>query len=196
MKTIRELFGGLGNQMFQHAYIFAQMRRGEIPDIYLQNEEYFEDYKDEIKALYKAGTEKSDYISLHIRRGDYVGNPFYVDLCATDYYDKAIAMFPNEKFLVFCADRQPISNDGWDRLWAIEYLKKKLPEDRFDLFEGENEIEDMNAMAGCKARIGANSSFSWWACYLGEGKNVMPSVKNWYTDGVERTKCPSDWIRI
>lgn len=189
----RKIFGGLGNCMFQGAYILSQMHKGEIPDIYLQDEKYFFPIRYEIKALYGQGIIPSDYISLHIRRGDYVNNRFYVDLTETDYYDKAIAKFPNEKFLVFCADRQEGSDDKKDQEWVMKWLKEKYG-DRFILNQGENEIEDLNRMAGCRGHIGANSSFSYWGCYLGEGKKVMP--KEWFTDGVERTKLLDEWIVI
>ena len=100
----RKLFGGLGNRLFQMAYIIAQEQRGFIPDIYLQDEMYFFNAKKEIKQMFGQGIEKTDRVSLHVRRGDYINNSYYVDLCKTDYYEKAIAEFPNEKFLVFCKD--------------------------------------------------------------------------------------------
>jgi len=179
MKKIRQLFGGLGNSMFQYAYIYSQFKKGLIPDIYLQDFNYFEDYKDEIKALYgdKIHAGGIDMVSLHIRRGDYVGNPFYVDLSTTDYYDKAIAEFPDESFLVFCADRQ--GNDEADRKWCENFLNEKGID--FEIAQGKTEIDDMNLMASCKAHIMANSSFSWWASYLGGGKTVAP--KKWFADG-------------
>lgn len=197
MITPRKLFGGLGNTMFQMAYIYAQMKRGEIPDIYLQDEKYFEDYKEEIKKWYGDDIVKSEYVSLHIRRGDYKDNSFYTDLTQTDYYDKAIAEFPNDKFLVFCADRQG-SDDTLDQEWVMNWLEAKYSK-RCILFKGFTEIDDMNAMMGCKSQICANSSFSFWAAYLNPNPNkkvVAPSVENWYNDGIERTKCPSEWIRI
>lgn len=193
MRTPRNLFGGLGNQMFQMAYIYAQVRKGEIPDIYLQDEKYFENCKDEIKALYGDNLVHSDYVSLHVRRGDYVNNPFYVDLTQTDYYDKAIAEFPDEKFLVFCADRQAGSDDVADQEWVMNWLQAKYG-DRFKLHQGFTEVDDMNAMAGCAGHIGANSSFSWWACYLGEGKVVMP--KEWFRDGVSRITLLDKWVKL
>ena len=54
-----------------------------------------------------------DKVSIHVRRGgnwsnpnepNYKDNPFYVNLSQTDYYEKAIAMFPVDKFLVFSDD--------------------------------------------------------------------------------------------
>lgn len=193
MKIPRKLFGGLGNTMFQQAYIYAQHRRGILPDIYLQDEKYFEEFKGEIKERYGTNLIPSKYVSLHVRRGDYVNNNFYVDLTKTDYYDKAIAMFSDETFLVFCADRQDGSDDIHDQAWVMNWLETKYGK-RFKLFQGFTEIDDMNAMAGCKAHIGANSSFSWWGSYIGEGKVVMP--KQWFTDGVERIKLLDSWLKI
>jgi hypothetical protein len=190
MKKVRDLFGGLGNQMFQHAYIYAQMKKGYVPDIYLQDESFFQEYKDDVKAIYAIGIQSINKISLHVRRGDYIDNPFYVDLNATDYYDRAMKLFPGEKFLVFCADRQQGSDDIGD----MEWCKERFQGPQFEFFQGKDEIEDMNMMASCKGHIMANSSFSWWASYLGGGKVVAP--KQWFSDGVERIRLPNEWIVI
>lgn len=187
--------GGLGNRMFQFAYIYAQYRRGIIPDVYVQDFEYFKEFKEAIRKMYQEGIGKrKEMIALHIRRGDYVSNPFYVDLTATGYYDKALAQFPNEKFLVFYRDRQG-TNDYQDREWVNEWLTKKGI--KYEIWEGQGEVDDLNAMASCKGQIGANSSFSIWAAFLNpneDKKIVMP--KQYYADGVERTKYPTDegWI--
>ena len=190
MIKLRKLFGGLGNQMFQMAYVYAQMKRGEIPDLYIQDESYWAEYKDDIKAMYGIGIGHTDKISIHIRRGDYINNPMYVDLCKTDYYKKAMALFPKDDFLVFCADRQEGSNDVDDMDWCKEFFQG----DRFEFFQGKNEIEDMNKMASCKGHIMANSSFSWWASYLGGGKVVAPL--KWFKDGVQRITLLESWIKI
>ena len=193
MKKIRTYTGGLGNQMFQYAYLLSLVKKGDIPNIYLQDEKYFEDVKDEVWLAFKQGANfVYDKISLHVRRGDYINNPFYVDLTKTDYYERAIELFPNEKFVVFCADRQEGSDDKSDMEWCKEHFKG----DRFEFFQGKDEVEDMNAMIGCKGHIMANSSFSWWASYIGRGKTVAPSPEKWYTDGRERTICLKEWIKI
>ena len=192
MKNIRTYMGGLGNNLFQFAYLRSQVREGNLPDIYLQDYKYFDKYKQELIDILSVDIVKSDYVSLHIRRGDYVNNKFYVNLTKTDYYDKAIAEFPNEKFMIFCADRQEGSNDVSDKLWCYEWARKKGI--KFELWNGKNEVEDMNAMIGCKGKIMANSSFSWWGAYLGEGKVVAP--KNWFSDGVERVKLLDEWIKL
>lgn len=197
MKPIRDYFGGFGNSLFQYSYIYAQARDGNIPDIYIQDFKYFEKYKEEIRAIFREEVpERKDMVALHIRRGDYVNNSFYVDLTKTDYYERAIAMFPNEKFLVFCADRQPISDDVGDREWVKEYLDSKGID--WEFWNGKDEIEDINAMASCKSHIQANSTFSTWAGFINPYKEKIIAPILYYTDGVERTVRPKDegWIFI
>lgn len=188
----REIFGGLGNRMFQHSYIYAQARSGKIPDIYLQNESYFAPYKDEIRKIFGQELDKIDMVSLHVRRGDYNNNPFYVNLQNTDYYDDAIALFPGEKFLVFCADRQEGSDDKAD----MEWCKQRFQGKQFEFYQGVSEIDDFNAQASCKAHIMANSSFSWWAAYVSGNKTVCPTDDKWFSDGQMRISIPNQWIRI
>lgn len=193
----RKIWGGLGNRLFQGAYLLAQQAKGEIPDIYLQDVKYFENIKDQIIEIYSQGIEKSDYVSLHIRRGDYNFNSFYTNLCETSYYDEAIKLFPNEKFIIFCADRQNEETDVNDRLWCIEWAKSKGID--FTMRYHSNEVEDLNVMAGCKSNILANSSFSFWAGFLNPNPQkivVAPSKERWYADKIERTVCPEEWVRL
>lgn len=176
----RKLFGGLGNRLFQMAYIYAQARKGEIPDIYIQDEKYFAPYQEEVRALYSEGIESIDMVSIHVRRGDYVNNPFYVDLSETAYYEEAMAHFPGEKFLVFSDD--------------IEWCIRQEVFYGCSFSENKTEIEDLNLMAGCKAHIIANSSFSWWAAFISGKKTIAPT--KWFTDGLQRITLPASWIQI
>lgn len=190
MIDLRTHFGGLGNRLFQYAHIYAQARKGEIPDIYLQDEKYFEPYGGELRQILAEGLTPVDMVSLHVRRGDYVNNPFYVDLTETDYYDKAIAQFPGAKFLVFCADRQAGSDDDADMEWCKARFKGR----EFRFYQGKNELEDWNAMSSCKAHIIANSSFSWWAAYVSGNPTVAP--KRWFADGIKRISIPETWTTL
>lgn len=181
MIPITKLTGRLGNQMFQFAYIFAHMKQGIVDDIYVQDPYYFDEFRNEIRQLYGDGIGKIDKVAIHVRRGDYVKNHFYVDLSKTDYYERAIAEFPGEKFLVFSDD--------------IDFCKNYFIGDEYE-FNDDNEVEAMNKMASCKGVIMANSSFSFWGAYLSNGKVVAPSKELWYSDGIERTKCPDSWLRL
>lgn len=179
----------MGNQMFQYAFLYALYLDGKIPNIYLQDEKYFFRHRNKIKELYNGDIGSLNKISIHVRLGKnpavptepaYVDNPFYNSLTKTDYYKKAMELFPSEKFLVFSDD--------------IEQCKKMPVFKNCEFMEGGTELEDFNTMASCKGHIIANSSFSWWAAYVGGGKTVAPS--NWYADGRDRTVIPSSWIRI
>lgn len=180
MVPITKYTGRLGNQMFQHAYLYAQMRKGVIPDIYLQDEKYFKEYAHEIRQMYGVGRTNLDQVSIHVRRGDYVNNKFYVDLTKTDYYIRAMEQFPDSEFLVFSDD--------------IEWCKNERIFEGCEFSEGKSEVEDMTLMSSCKGHIIANSSFSWWAAYISGNKTVAP--KQWHPDGVERTIIPNQWIQI
>jgi hypothetical protein len=196
MKSVRETIGGLGNLMFKNAYLWAQMRDGHIPDIYVQSEKYWSKYKDEIRTLYGRGIGRDERVALHIRRGDYLKvSQFHINLWDTPYYKEAIQHFPNEKFLVFCKDNQSDAQDQDDREWCERNLP--LLGIDFELHTHGSETDDLNAMASCKGIIGANSSFSWWAAYLNphqDRKVVFP--KDWFVDGTQRTDLLEEWIKI
>lgn len=186
----KSIFGRLGNQMFQYAYIYSQMKRGDIPDIYIQNNMYFDEYKDDILQLFGGGIGYPlDMVGIHIRRAGnplntdepkYSLNPFYVNLMNTPYYTDAMSLFRKDNFIVFSDD--------------IKWCKTQPIFEGCEFSEGRTELEDMNLLASCKGIITANSSFSWWSAYLSNAKVIAP--KRWYSDGVERTFCPKEWIRI
>lgn len=196
MIPLEKITGRLGNKLFQFAYIYSQFKEGNIPDFYLQSPKYFEKYEKEIKEMFSEGIGYLDYVSIHVRIGKnpinpdepaYSDNPFYVNLLKTDYYEKAIAMFPNDNFLVFTDDPEILK--------TLDLFKGE----RFQIMDKGGEIEDFNLMSSCKSHIIANSSYSFWSAFLSPnlGKTVVaPSVKNWYSDGTERTVCPKIWIRI
>ena len=185
--------GRLGNRLFQTAYLYAQVRRGQISDWYLQDPKFFDDYKDEIKELFSDGIGYLSQVGVHIRRAGnpvnpdepkYSENPFYVDLTSTDYYERAMALFPDEKFLVFSDDPE----------WCTEKFKDNSD---VQVMEKGNEVDDFNLLASCKDIIIANSSFSYWAAYLcpNESKRII-APKQWHTDGIQRTVLPKEWETI
>ena len=193
MINIHALSGRMGNEMFRHAYLYAQFRDGVIPDVYLQDFKYFDKYANEIKEIFGQGIGYLTQVGVHVRRGTnptnlnepkYIENPFYFNLCDTDYYEKAMAMFPNEKFLVFSDEPE----------WCKEKFKDNQD---VQVMDKENDIDDFNLLASCKHQIIANSSFSWWAAYLNpnESKKIIAPAR-WYTDDVQRTVLPKEWIQI
>ena len=176
-----KLSGRLGNQMFQYAYLKAKELDGEIEDVYVQDPKYFDKYRHHIKGIFGQDIVHIDQVAIHVRRGDYVDNPFYVNLFETGYYERAMDEFYKKDFIVFSDD--------------IEWCKKQNIFKGCEFSEGNDEITDLNLMAGCNGLIMANSSFSWWAAYLGAGNQYKKVIapKEWYTDGIERTKLLPIW---
>ena len=195
MKTTRQEIGGLGNLLFKEAYIWGQFRDGNIPDIYVQSPKYWLKYKDEIRNRFGSGIGYIDKVALHIRRGDYLKvSQFHTNLWDMDYYKEAVKLFPNEKFLVFCKDNQSEAQDQNDQEWCQDNLPF-LGID-FELYKHGEETNDLNAMASCKAIIGDNSSFSWFAAFLGGKKAIFPKEEKWFVDGQKRTELLPEWVKL
>lgn len=168
-----------------------------------QSEKYFENAKDEVRKWINLPFVEGyrDYVSIHVRRGDYVQHSGSFPPVTLSYIDKAIATNHHEtglaKFIVFSDDVQ----------WCKEELKKsRYNEWEFIYSEGRNEWEDLSLMASCGHNIIANSSFSWWGAWLNTNPNkivISPSCKrgNWF--GMEagvKHDCvdliPKEWIQI
>lgn len=193
MITPEVLTGRLGNKMFQISYLYARVKDGTIPDWYLQSPEYFKGYEEEIKQLFGQGIGYLTQVGVHIRRAanptsptepKYSENPFYVNLCETDYYERAMALFPEDDFLVFSDDPE----------WCREKFKDNP---RVQVMDKGDDVDDFNLLASCKDIIMANSSWSWWAAYLcpNEAKRIIAPLK-WFSDGINRVGFPKTWQRI
>ena len=188
------LFGRLGNRMFQMAYIYSQMKKKKIDDIFIQDPKHFIKYKDEIKKLFSEGIGLLPYTAIHLRVGKnplnpaepkYSENPFYTSMIKTGYYIKALEHIPHGKCIIFSDD--------------IAVAKTYFEGDRFAFDESETDIEALNKMASCQNLIGTNSSFSWWAGFLNphiDAKIIFPKEESWFADGVVRTKLMPEWLTI
>lgn len=190
MISPQKIFGRLGNSLFQYAYIYAQVREGNIPDIYLQDPKYFDKYRDEIRQMFRPERNEIDMVAIHVRRAGnpinpdepkYSENPFYVNLFETGYYEKAMLEFPDSDFLIFSDD--------------IEWCKNQPLFAGCEFSEGRTELEDMELMSQCKGIVMANSSFSFWGAFLSNAEKIV-APKEWYSDGIIRTKLLPEWKQI
>lgn len=105
------------------------------------------------------------YVSIHVRRGDYLRLPHRHPFVGEKYLREAVVRFPNAKFLVFSDD--------------ITWCKRFFKGPRYHFAEGNSVMADLYLMTQCRGgHICSNSTFSWWGAYLGEGKTIFPSM--WY----------------
>lgn len=191
-----------GNQEFFDAKIYMKDENKKYYILgYFQDEKYFEKYKEEIKnifscpdflkdAILKKYGNLFDYVSIHVRRGDYVdiGN-----LVPDDYYEKAYHyFFEGRKCIIFSDDIE----------WCKE--KIKIPNAIFcDCDEKYNPVLfDLYAGSFCRDHIITNSTFAWWQAYLGEygGNSLVVSPSNWYIcdywKDIKANIVPDRWIKF
>jgi hypothetical protein len=159
---------------------------------YWQSERYFVDIADAIRTEFtlrqplagaNAGlleqARSGNSVGLHVRRGDFVSldNAAQMHgLCSLDYYRCAIALLrarcANCRFLVFSDDPA----------WA----RAELPLDASAVFVSGNDASperDLALMRACKHHIIANSSFSWWAAWLGYSpQQIVIAPTPWYAN--------------
>lgn len=163
----------------------------EIPDLgpdvtlfgFFQSWKYFENAQDEVRHAFKLKyyQEYRDYVSIHVRRGDYVkyANSFppinmdYVNLAYSRILTQTGRRSIDFKCVVFSDDIE----------WCKKEFSNTLIETTFS--EGRNEFEDLSLMASCAHHIIANSTFSWWASYLSHNPEaivISPSCErgNWF----------------
>jgi hypothetical protein len=119
---------------------------------------------------------RAELVCIHVRRGDYLMNiKGLSSACPLSYYTKALdflcSRVKNPVFVVFSDD--------------INWVMKNLPIPGRayypELIRPCNSVVSMGLMMQCNHFIISNSTFSWWAAWLGETDSSI-------------TVCPSPWI--
>ena len=169
---------------------------------YWQSEKYFKDIRKKLLKLYsfknlepnllKFGNYiRNKYISVHVRRGDYLKYDLFHTF-QIDYYYKAMEyvsrIMPGVPFVFFSNDME------WVK---YHFNKTNIIICEAKLFEHYEDWYDMYFMTLCRGNIIANSSFSWWGAWL--NKNTAPVVlaPNKWFNGLETPDIWCDnWIRI
>lgn len=146
-----------------------------------------------VNEYYLGLINKTDSVSLHIRRGDFlIGNNInlFGNICSIEYYNKAILdsqkLIDNPHYFIF-------SND-------MEWVKSNIVLENVTYVEGNkgaNSWIDLYLMTRCKNNIIANSSYSWWGAWL--NSNTMKIVicpSKFSNNDINSDVYPVDWIKI
>ena len=110
-----------------------------------------------------------EFVSIHLRKGDYAGLQQFHPVMDADYYFNAMTHFMdgNYCFLVFSDD--------------IEYAKELFgDQENIVYMEGNEPDVDMCMMSMCHHNVIANSSFSWWGAWLNKKENIVISPEKWF----------------
>lgn len=117
-------------------------------------------------------------VAVHVRRGDFLNNPVF-QVCDLLYYLTSMAEMrsrvPGARFFIFSDD--PV----WCR---SEFTGSDIHVVGGETV-GKSPLHDLQLMSTASHHIIANSSYSWWAAWLGDkpGQEViMP--ERWFTSGI------------
>lgn len=168
---------------------------------------YFELYRKEIQSAYEfrpfSTDENQKYadilkggnsVTIHVRRGDYVGMSAFGNICTLDYYKKAIALVRQQieqpEFLVFSNDQE----------WCMENLKDAFGDATVHFVNnnrGSESYRDMQLMSLARCNIMANSSFSWWGAFLNAREDlIVIAPHKWMNDRDCSSLYSDKWIKV
>jgi SAM-dependent methyltransferase len=139
-----------------------------------------------------------DAVGVHVRRGDLVQDERIASIhghCSLEYYKSACRImcerFPNARFYIFTDD--PAWCEGHD-------VTGGRPCVIVSGFTADNALEvDFHLLMSCTHFVISNSTFSWWAAYLGDAPNkVVIAPDPWVSDLSYNTSdvLPESWLRI
>jgi hypothetical protein len=175
---------------------------------YWQSERYFADCADIIRADFLRQTpdfsaygglveeiQATDSVAIHIRRGDYVSNwaaKQTMAPCGAEYYALAIATIANAvkapRYFVFSDEHDAIDQE---RLIPVAHTKVRAK-------QRVSPYTELRLMRECKHFIVANSTFSWWAAWLGHAGKTVVAPNAWFRDSrrVTQDLIPPSWQRV
>ena len=156
---------------------------------YRQTAKYFDKYRNEILYLLNFPYKKMDgYVSIHVRRGDYVTLRDKHPEVTIEWYEKAMSMFPGYKFKFFSDDIA----------WCMEAFAHRSD---CEYSGNTDEQSDLIEMSCCEHQICSPSTFSWWGAYLNKNENkkvIFPQF--WFTpgwDGLDTSDIVKpEWIKL
>lgn len=182
---------------------------------WLANPNYFDEIRDQLlsvlipKKVSSLTLEVSqkisncDSIAVHIRRGDYLNKPYFVNL-STSYYRQAISyMIGNikePKFFFFSDDIDYVKHEYRDIENAVflDFNNNKTNE-----YSTLRDVEDLYLISQCKHQIIANSTFSWWGAWLNDNVNkIVIAPKTWSNNKAAQKRyekgslIPETWLKI
>lgn len=180
-------------------------------DGYFQSEKYFISAEDEVRRCfsfdthtvettkkfregkYKCFLDGNVNTAIHVRRTDYLKYPDIYPQYDVNYYNACIEKIGDTGRVLVFSDDIEWCNSAFN---GRNYTMVELPP-----------LPSMYLMSKCKNIIMANSSFSWWASWIGRAEKVF-YPQNWFgkkwphkdvhasQDECTKDLCPSRWIPV
>jgi hypothetical protein len=159
---------------------------------YYQSSKYFREFREEIRHLFTFPKEDIkvalDFINkdsrpvvgVHIRLGDYLNHP-ELQAYTKDYFNRAGAKFPDNSRFVICSDQPDLAC----KLFKENQDPSRKPIEP-ELFRGTSELADLAFLSQCTNLIMSNSTFSYWAYFLGVNKTTVIAPKRWFNSEIHK----------
>ncbi|MFC4652112.1 alpha-1,2-fucosyltransferase [Lactococcus nasutitermitis] len=167
---------------------FANPVREQLLEEFQPREALREQNKELMRVI-----EEENSVCVTIRRGDFVGKK-QLFMCDEDYFKRGMAIIREKvenPVFVFFSD---------DLAYAQEFAESALGEnERYFIETPDNSLpEKLRLMAACKHFIISNSTFSWWAQYLGQAEDkIVVGPKRWMpAKPVGQTPVMESWIKL
>lgn len=147
---------------------------------YFQSSKYFDHHRTEIIKLFNIPYEPLlDFVSIHVRRGDYLRFPDKHPTVTYEYLKAAVLHFVGigYKSFIVCSDDIPWCKTALSPLRVISGAE-------FSYSENAKEVQDLALMSCCAHNIISNSSFSWWSHWLNRNPDkICIAPEAWFGPG-------------
>lgn len=183
------------NKFHESAFTYSEIPYKPNCDLhgYFQSWKYFDHCQDYIREVFTPkDAEDPDLFrgicSVHVRRGDYLKFPDFHPTQDMQYYRKAMEQVPAKRFLIFSDD--------------VKWCERNFIGNEFIVSEPASSAIDFKMQMACEHHIIANSSFSWWAAWLGDNQEkVVVAPKNWFGKKLAPTHpthdlIPPEWVIV
>jgi len=174
---------------------------------YFQHEKYFKNIKNDILNTFifpkiqesdkfnqewlKKIKETKNSVFIHIRRGDYSNIGWSLPI---SYYKNAVEYIKqnveNPKFFVICQNCKNYVENEFNIGINFEFIEETNSINHEDW-------KDFVLMKECKHAIIANSTFSWWAAWLGisNSEGIVIAPAQWIRGNRDELIC-ENWVKL
>lgn len=164
---------------------------------YWQSEKYWHGFHKEISDVLEFQNEPYDWVSLHVRRTDYLNFPNEFPVLQVDYYRQSVEFMNgigHHAFKIYSDDI------NWCK---IAFTPQNFPGMKVKYFStGNSAIEDMKDMYNAKAMIIANSTFSLYPALLRTDNPIViaPKEERWFGKNAQhlnsKDRMPERFIKM
>jgi hypothetical protein len=193
---------------------------------YFSSEKYFEHCKDLVRenfqfldhiqskcSKFMEQFEGKKVLSIHVRRGDYIGRKSEFPTTNEEYFRKCFGIIGDYDYAIvfsddyeWCKDQKIFSPDN------IIFSKTHDPVNYnkdTDLVSNNSNLYDLCLMSMCNKHIISNSTFGWWGAWLADSSTVC-YPDPWFGDYIMNNNTlqfhettpdlkdffPNHWIRV